>query len=72
MSEVTHSDSLCVWLSNDAAALQVKISNAARHSKTAIDVGLAKTIPGHKATALLDPVHRHTYTHTTINRIQQL
>lgn len=64
MSKVTHSDSLCVWLSNDTIALQVKVSNAARHGKTAVDVGLANTIPSHKATAPLDPVHRHTYTHT--------
>lgn len=64
MSEVTHSDALCVRLSNDAAALQVKVSNAARHGKTAVDIGLANTIPGHKATAPLDPVRRHTYAHT--------
>lgn len=72
MSEVTHSDSLCVRLSNDATASQVKVSNAARHGKTAVDIGLANTIPGHKATTPLDSVHGHTYAHTTINQLQQL
>lgn len=65
MSWVTHSDSLRVWLSDDAAALQVEVSNAARHGKTAVDVGLAKAIPSHKATAPLDSMHRHTYAHTS-------
>lgn len=64
MSEFTHGDLLRVWLSDDAAALQVEISNAARHGKTAVDVGLANAIPGHKATAALDPMHRHKYAHT--------
>lgn len=64
MSEVTHVDSLRVRLSDDAAGLQVEVSNAARHGKTAVDVGLANAIPGHKATAPLDPMHRHTYAHT--------
>lgn len=64
MSEVTHVDSLRVRLSDDAAGLQVEVSDAARHGKTAVDVGLANAIPGHKATAPLDPMHRHTYAHT--------
>lgn len=59
-SEVTHGDSLRVRFSDDAAALQMEVSDAPRHGKTPVDVGLADAVPGHKATVPLDPEHTHT------------
>lgn len=38
----------------------MEVSDAPCHGKTPIDVGLADTVPGHKATVPLDPEHTHT------------
>lgn len=60
-SEVTHDHSLRVRFSDDAAALQMEVSDTPRHGKTPVDVGLADAVPCHKATVPLDPEHTHTH-----------
>lgn len=42
-------------LSDDPRALQVKVSDAARHRQPAVDVRLSETVPGDKTPAPLYP-----------------
>lgn len=53
----THSEPPRLRLGNDAAGLQVEVTNAACHGKTPVNVRLTGTVPRHEAAGPLDPAH---------------